>query len=83
MNSFAPVPIDIVHLPAFEGKKSRMGGFSMNKIPSTVVLDDNGSGIVDDDGETVFDLPPLVSHRLIVIRDLQLSELTIRIKMIR
>ncbi|CAI4226298.1 unnamed protein product [Auanema sp. JU1783] len=49
--------VNITYIPNFQGD-DQFGGFALTKIPSKT-LTRNGEDVIDDDGETLYDLPPL------------------------
>ncbi|RCN27506.1 hypothetical protein ANCCAN_26758 [Ancylostoma caninum] len=51
---------NIRYIPASTGSSSLYGGFPLNKIPARTISDIEGRDVSDENGETLYDQPPLI-----------------------
>ncbi|KHJ75631.1 hypothetical protein OESDEN_24753 [Oesophagostomum dentatum] len=50
---------NVKYFPQFE-TNPQYGGFTLNKVPSRAISDKDGRDVSDENGETLYDQPPLV-----------------------
>ncbi|EYC29074.1 hypothetical protein Y032_0006g2773 [Ancylostoma ceylanicum] len=55
---------NIKYIPLSNGSSSQYGGFPLNKIPSRAISDNEGRDVSDENGETLYDQPPLIMVKL-------------------